>query len=294
MGKPTQVSGLSPETRLKEASRQLLAARLADVRAQEQRVKAGLAPEAIHDMRVATRRLRAALRLFGGEELEPLSRRVKQLQDALGGVRDLQVQVDWFAKSARRASLTRGANLVVEREEQRLPAHSERLQKALSRWQGSVAPNLEKTIGNEAPEIVTRGRLGGPRMRKRLLRDLKRIQKRLVQAATIDADDAHTLRIAVKKFRYQAELLEVGFPGVVTPMLALLVPMQELLGALHDADVRLELLRDALPEERPAVELLRARVSAERARHASKLAVELSRWKRERITRSLRRMLQDD
>lgn len=44
----------------------------------------------VHDMRVATRRLRAALRLLGLRELDP------PVKNALGVVRDLQLQIAWF------------------------------------------------------------------------------------------------------------------------------------------------------------------------------------------------------
>jgi CHAD domain-containing protein len=59
-----------------------------------ERHEAGLpGVDPVHDMRVATRRLRAALRLLRMRELDPP---VKKLQDALGGVRDLQLQIVWF------------------------------------------------------------------------------------------------------------------------------------------------------------------------------------------------------
>src|SRR3989442_13120155 len=49
--------------------------------------------DAVHEMRVAARRLRATLRLLRLEKLDP---KVKALQDALGEVRDLQLQIDWL------------------------------------------------------------------------------------------------------------------------------------------------------------------------------------------------------
>lgn len=59
---------------------------------------AGEDPEGVHDMRVASRRLRAALELFQPifprRELRPLLREVKGLADALGGVRDLDVMLE--------------------------------------------------------------------------------------------------------------------------------------------------------------------------------------------------------
>jgi CHAD domain-containing protein len=54
--------------------------------------------EGVHDMRVASRRLRAALEVFRSafpkRQLKPMLRDVKRLADALGEVRDLDVMLD--------------------------------------------------------------------------------------------------------------------------------------------------------------------------------------------------------
>ena len=66
--------------------------------------------ERVHDMRVASRRLRAALEVFApcfdGDEHKDLLREVKRLADALGERRDPDVQIDGLQKlraSCRRA-----------------------------------------------------------------------------------------------------------------------------------------------------------------------------------------------
>src|SRR5437763_14351203 len=58
--------------------------------------------ERVHDMRVATRRLRAALEVFADAfdkaELKPVLRDVKRLADALGERRDPDVHIEEFTK----------------------------------------------------------------------------------------------------------------------------------------------------------------------------------------------------
>jgi CHAD domain-containing protein len=58
----------------------------------------GRDPEGVHDMRVGSRRLRAAIELyrdvFPKRRLNPMLRDVKRLADALGRVRDLDVMLD--------------------------------------------------------------------------------------------------------------------------------------------------------------------------------------------------------
>src|SRR5256885_13970967 len=63
-------------------------------------------PEAIHDARVATRRMRAALRLIrpliSDEHRKPLARALRKLRRQLGEARDLDVMLDHL-KILRRA-----------------------------------------------------------------------------------------------------------------------------------------------------------------------------------------------
>src|SRR5258708_19947575 len=94
MPKPTHVPGLDARSPLRQAAKLLLEARLLDVRLYEPQLAEGGAPEKpVHDMRVALRRLRAALRLF---RLHELDGPVKALQDALAAVRDLRLQIAWL------------------------------------------------------------------------------------------------------------------------------------------------------------------------------------------------------
>ena len=98
MAKPTQVRGLHAATPMPEAARALLAGRLADVQRQLGKLGGALAADPVHDARVATRRLRAALVLFGEDRrVRRADRIVSALQDALGEVRDLHVQINAFA-----------------------------------------------------------------------------------------------------------------------------------------------------------------------------------------------------
>ena len=81
---------------VEELARARLRAQLDELCAQAVVVGAGDDPEAVHKMRVATRRLRAALRVF--EDMLPpsathLRGELKWLAGVLGAVRDLDVQI---------------------------------------------------------------------------------------------------------------------------------------------------------------------------------------------------------
>ena len=84
-------------------------------------------------------------------------------------------------------------------------------------------------------------------------------------AAAPDALTAHEMRKRVKKLRYEAELFRPALRRRMEALLEALVPLQELLGELHDADVRLGLL-EGFAAEGTATERTAARQLLERVR----------------------------
>ncbi|TMA29042.1 MAG: CHAD domain-containing protein [Deltaproteobacteria bacterium] len=268
MAKPTVPRGLGPRTPLRIAAPRLLEARLGDVRKYEQALLRGLPAEPIHDMRVASRRLRAALDVFGLRNLEP---GVKELQDALGAVRDLQLQVAWFARRSR---------ALAARRRDLLPSAAAAFRRTLDVWRSRTAQGIvEATL-----ELAARGRFGGPRMRRIVRKRLGMVARRMrAVEQNPDALTAHRLRIAVKKLRYCAELAGPALPKQSKKLLGQLVPLQEMLGDLHDMDVRIALLGVMRASG------LRRSERARRARLAQQLLRELLRWQKKNLVHHLRR-----
>ena len=85
-----------------EAAARIVAVRAREVFEQSHGVLDTTDIERVHDMRVATRRLRAALEVFRDafpkQELKPVLRDVKLLADALGERRDPDVQLEHFTE----------------------------------------------------------------------------------------------------------------------------------------------------------------------------------------------------
>ncbi|HTO95423.1 MAG TPA: CHAD domain-containing protein, partial [Myxococcales bacterium] len=182
-------------------------------------------PDAVHRMRVATRRLRASLRLLRLRGLEP---GVKELQDALGEVRDLQLQVDWLGK--RDAALTRQRKARLRRAERALAA-------ALRSWNGRAMPALLEA-GAQATALRRK------RARKVVRKSLGRLEERLERARSKPAPRSlHRARIAVKQARYLIEMGEDRLPAALPRLLADLKALQASLGQLHDVDVRIGLVK---------------------------------------------------
>jgi CHAD domain-containing protein len=261
MAKPQRIRGLARTVPLAEAARRILAARLSDVTRWEEGLPA---LEAVHGMRVASRRLRQALKLFGLKELDGP---VKQLQDALGGLRDLQLQADWLAPRDRRLQRQRV---------QLVPKAQQQLQRAVRVFRLKTLP----AILESTQKLSARGKLGGHKMRKRLGKRIDRFDDRL-QAALKNPKPRpmHRLRIAAKQLRYTCELLESAF-SAARGLLVELAPLQQSLGDLHDADVRIELLsrhgrRALVREEQEARDKL-----------AALIGKELSRWQTQNVSKS--------
>ncbi len=263
MAKATPIRGLSARALLNEAGPRILAARLRDVQQFEARLPE---EEAVHGMRVAARRLRAALRLL---RLRELDAKVKELQDALGAVRDLQLQIAWLqgrddALAARRKTPLKKAERVLAR--------------VLLDWDSRTLPLLL-----EAAESKFKGKLSGDHVRKVLRKRLARFEERLEAALDKPAPTAiHAVRRSVKQLRYLFELAQPAFPAAAKSLLVEVTPLQESLGELHDVDVRLHRLRKK--------DLLRVQ-KEDRTRLAAMVTAELSRWKKQKLAFRARRSL---
>lgn len=291
MARPTPIKGLSARTPLAGAARLLAAARFADARRHMELVEKDAEVEAVHDLRVSVRRLRAALALCG-RPARAHEREAKRLQDALGAVRDAQLQIGWLGEALLSAP-ERGpqrdalAALIERRREELVRAHKA-LARALSRFRDG-----EPRLLGSLEQVRRKGTLGGERVRRRLRRRLRKLRQRVREAGgSLEPDVAHALRIGVKKLRYDAELARPALPAAGA-ILAAVEPMQGLLGDLHDADVRLQFLEQAerLEAGKAAVAPLRLAELSRRGQLAHALAERLSQWRREHLVRELRARL---
>jgi inorganic triphosphatase YgiF len=222
-------------------------------------------PEYIHQMRVATRRLRAALRLFdpvlpenlAGILKEPLSALMKQL----GRARDLDVLLTEIANPV----------LAALPNEPRLPALASDITNRRYAARAETiamlsAPGYGCTLLT-ALESLHAAPISGPALLT--LRDfafgrLKRLHKkmrRLALAANVgDPASLHALRIGVKRLRYALEFFSPLMHGrAVSNELKELAALQDTLGQLNDLANAGALLMDCAgddPRLREAVTLI--------------------------------------
>ena len=96
MAKPRPVKGIDPDRRLRPNARRILAVRIDEVYAHDGDVADAANVRELHDMRIAFKRLRYLLEIFGvafGADLAPFVAEVKAMQDLLGDIHDRDVQI---------------------------------------------------------------------------------------------------------------------------------------------------------------------------------------------------------
>ncbi len=258
---------IEPGDSLGEALTEIVSAQLAALVENLPAARAGSDPEAIHAMRVAVRRLRAALRFFApalpARTRAHLEAELRWLGRALAPARDLDVQLERYAADPLIGS--EGPQLVAWLGEERAAAHlamgaaldsarAVRLRARLDR----IAAGRERLLG--AATRTTVGAYGAEavdRAYRRTLKQGKRIGREPL------ADDLHELRIRAKRLRYVVELVAdlVGRDG--RRLLDDLAKLQDVLGAHQDAVVGGELLRRFIEAAPPEQASTRASAIAE-------------------------------
>ena len=169
MAKPRPVKGLTPDGKLRPNARRILAVRIDEVYAFDGLVADPRNVRDLHDMRIACKRLRYLLEIFGvafGEDLKPFTDQVAGLQDVLGDIHDCDVQIPMLEEhlawlSAREAGAAQ--RLVMEAAE---AARSRRRSRRPSETEFR-AFLAELEVGRRADERVGVHALIGRRRRER-------------------------------------------------------------------------------------------------------------------------------
>lgn len=209
------------------------------------------APEAIHQLRVAVRRLRSALTTFKTvvthDRLDHIKTELKWLAGAMDEARDLDVFTQDNAALVGGPDLTDLAPLV---EEARRKGHAKAAAAVASgRFRDLV---LNATAWMETGAWLTAGGKAAHKRRKTPVETFARQaldHRRKVLAKRADdlrgQDDAarHEARIAAKKLRYAAEAFAPLFDtGQAKGFIKALKRLQDELGALNDGAVAAELV----------------------------------------------------
>jgi CHAD domain-containing protein len=261
-------------------------------------------PEGVHDMRVASRRLRSAL-----SDFKPYLRkgslplvRLKTFADNLGAVRDEDVILAALATLCSQAdqNVAEGLEVIVDEHRHWRAQARAKLERTLKpsaidkfrddfRKRLRTATNLSNSIEErDANQALTFSHLGAGIVGARLkqLRDASDAVYRPLQTKRL-----HKLRILAKRLRYAVELFAPCWGSEFKKFAAEIARFQTSLGELHDCDVWIDNLGaclkkeggaglDSGPKSEAAVWLLHHFVS-ERTKHYGHALGRWQKWETE-------------
>jgi CHAD domain-containing protein len=296
--KPPRTPGIGADDPLAAAGRKVLRMHLLRMLAAEPGARLGEGTEGVHKMRVATRRMRAAWRVFDGAYPARLQKRyvaqLREIAQALGTVRDLDVQLDRL--DAYRAGLASDEAkaalepLVAEWRANRGAARKE----LLDLLQGAA---YDRFI-TDYRELVDASDAGGDtaasndpaeRLRDsaagRIWRAYERLRAHDAAVPFADVPALHALRIDGKRFRYTLEFMREILPASVDGVIADVTKLQDHIGLLNDSQIAAEATRAWLIDAAAALSAAEKRAVAAYLRSAERDVARLTRtfpalWRR--------------
>jgi CHAD domain-containing protein len=253
--KKLKAPGILPEDPMSEAGRKVLRFHFERMLDHEPGTRLGEDIEELHDMRVATRRMRSAFRVFSSyfdpDVLKPFLKGLKRTGGALGSVRDLDVFMEKAQRyldglpEEERSSLD---PLLDNWRRQREAARAQMLeyldarkyqqfvrgfgQFLLTEGAGALPVPADKPLPYRVCHVV-------PALiydRYQVVRGYETV----IEGAPIET--LHALRIDCKRLRYSLEFFREVLGLEAGDVIKEVVVIQDHLGNLHDADVACSLL----------------------------------------------------
>ncbi len=227
-----------------EGARLVALDHLGDARAAARRLEDRSDGEALHDLRVALRRLRSCLRAYDallGESVgAKLARRMRKLAELTGPGRDAEVQLAWLARLSAGASPAHDAGLrwlAAELERRRDKAYDRVREDAVRRF-AKLEPKLRARLSSYEHVVRVGEPSGGEPFREAAARaiaaQLDALTHQLGGLESIDDEAAaHQARLAGKRLRYLLEPFRDEL-AEARPIVAELKRLQDRLGDLND------------------------------------------------------------
>jgi CHAD domain-containing protein len=246
------------EDSLPEAACKVLRFHFSKMQHREEGTRAGTDPEEVHDMRVATRRMRAAWRVFDGAfksgKTKKIRRHLETIADRLGVVRDLDVLIQGLEAYSngldedqqpglnpmlslwRRQRSSARKELIAELDSDRYATFTTEMDAFLDAGANSAAAVATPT----APHRVR------DRAASAIWAAYEAVRAYELVLPWADVETLHDLRIATKWLRYTLEFFGETLGPDSALLLERVAALQDHLGCLNDADVATKLARDLL------------------------------------------------
>jgi CHAD domain-containing protein len=255
--------GIDPADSMTEAARRVLRAQLDRMAAHEQGARDGRNMEEVHEMRVAVRRMRAAMRVFSpyldAAAFKPFRKALRRTGPILGAVRDLDV----FREKAQRYLDA----LLDERRSELDPilaawqtaysaARKEMLALLGSKVHGQFKKKFARFLaspGAGAPPAPLESDAPLPHRVREAVPPLVAASYAAVRAYTGLVEETnpslprlHQLRVAAKGLRYALEFFREILPTEAEALIDRITTLQDYLGDLQDAVVTCGILQNFL------------------------------------------------
>lgn len=249
--------GVMADDHIAEAGRKVMRFHLARMLEYEAGTRSGTDPEDLHKMRVATRRQRAAWRIFGEAFRQNRTRRYRNgLRDTaarLGAVRDLDVQLE--AADHYRHDLPTAEQRALEplltswrshREDARVLLLRELDSDHFHRW----VDDYRDFVRTEGALVLPVGAVQPHRVRdtapSRIWNAYEGVRAYEAVLRWADVETLHDLRIAAKWLRYALEFVREALGDDAALLITRVTALQDHLGLMHDADVTASMARSFL------------------------------------------------
>jgi len=251
--------GVTADDHIAEAGRKIMRFHLARMLDHEPGTRSGTDAEAVHKMRVATRRQRAAWRVFGASFRAKRTKRyrdgLREIAGRLGAVRDLDVQLE--AADAYGADLPAAEQRALEplltawrshRDDARVLLLRELDSDGYRRW----VDDYRDFVRTDGALVVPVGPVEPHRVRDtapaRVWAAFEQVRGYEPVMRWADVATLHDLRIAGKWLRYTLEFVREALGDESDPLIARVTALQDHLGLMHDADVTAAMARTFLVE----------------------------------------------
>jgi CHAD domain-containing protein len=280
-----ETPGVDADDTLAEAGRKILRFHFARMLAREPGTRDGRDIEDLHAMRVATRRMRAAWRVFGDAYRDgptaPLRKPLRRIARRLGAVRDLDVLIEGLERY--RAELPAGERAALDPLVAAWTASRSRARDRLVRSLDSDAHG--RFVKSFRAFVETDGALAArvapaephhvrDTAASRLWTAYEQVRAYERGLRWADVPTLHELRIAAKWLRYGLEFLREPLGADAEDLIGPVVDLQDHLGLLHDADVSAAMARAFLGDHAGSLTALEA---AATARYVASREAELAR-----------------
>lgn len=249
-----QAARLSTDDPVFKLAYRCLVEQFKEMLVEEPRAWEGLDPEGVHQMRVATRRIRAAFRAFRkvlpASAVKEFNQEFKWVAAVLGDVRDLDVYRENFRQYT--TAIPHQDRLCLDEYQEHLAENWRTARKALlkclssqryEKLKDSFGTFLLSEISGPAKQSVGSLTIGGAARRFIGTQHRKVLNEgRSIEESTAD-EKLHELRIDCKRLRYLFEFFHPVYGRSLSEFIKRLKRLQDVLGEFQDACVASDRLR---------------------------------------------------